>query len=276
MVRSGADVPAEKILPFGFFELDMFECPPFVMFSSGDVPVLTYIFDEGTFEPCSMRLWCRLAKSATGFLDIGANVGIYSLAAAKLRPDLLVHAFEPNPYAYARLRVHKHVNNLPNLVEHCVGVHLKSGLAVFTWLVKPHGNVSSGACPFLEPGEGRESAAVRLERIDGSGLAATLGVRPLVKVDVEGAEALVFDAMKEVLALRPDIIVETFDQNACDAINAHLLPLGYDVYSIHEKDGFLRRKERLTPCDVFDPHHDFNQFLTCRPRTEIQGAMNVA
>ena len=56
------------------------------MFANNDVPVPESIISEGTFEPRSLRVRCRLAKTAaTGFLDIGANVGIYRLAAAKLR-----------------------------------------------------------------------------------------------------------------------------------------------------------------------------------------------
>ena len=52
---------------------------------------------RGAFEPHAMKVWARLCRSATGVLDIGANVGIYSLCAARLRPDLSVHAYEPNP-----------------------------------------------------------------------------------------------------------------------------------------------------------------------------------
>lgn len=276
LFRSGVQAPESAVRAFGYFELDMFECPPFVMFSNGDVPVLTYVMATGAFEPGSMALWCRLAKTATGFLDIGANVGIYSLAAAKLRPDIDVNAIEPNPYAYARLRVHKFLNDLPNLIEHPFAVYSRAGVSLLTWVKKPHGNISSGARLSVGDPMGTESLPVNVRPIDGSGLAATLGQRPLVKIDVEGGEATVFGAMQEVIALRPDIILETFEPKACEAINKTLLPMGYSVYGIDEAAKALRRKPELAPCSRSDTTHNFNQFMTVRTAAEIEGIITVA
>lgn len=260
----------EQVPPFGYFQMDMFECPPFVMFANNDTPVVDYILANGTFEPFSMSLWCRLAKTATGILDIGANVGIYSIAAAKLRPDLEVHAFEPNPYAFARLRVNKFANDLPNIVEHTTAVGPEAGVTKMQWYVKPFGNISSGGGLSMTKNERSETAVVSVEPLDGTGLARTLGTRPLVKIDVEGAEVIVLLAMKEILALRPDIILETFSQQSCDYINALLLPRGYSVYAIHENSSMVTRKLALTPCDPLDRAHDFNHLLTARPPSEIK------
>ncbi len=266
--RAGKAPAGEPIKHYGYFELDMFECPPFLMFSNNDAPVVHYLMHSGTFEPFSMAIWCRLAVRATGILDIGANVGIYSLAAAKLRPDLSIHAYEPNPYAFARLRVHKFLNDLSNLIEHPVAVHRKSGVASISWFVRAGGHISSGTMIGTAPG--KDSAITIIEPIDGTGLAGTLGLRPLVKIDVEGAELNVMEAMQEVLALRPDIIIETFHQPSCDAINAMLKPLGYSVYAIHELKRKLIPKAELTACDPKDPEHDYNQFLSVRPAAEIR------
>ena len=44
-------------------------------------------------------LRCRetAAKEANVVLDVGANAGIYSLAALAIQPDATVHVFEPTP-----------------------------------------------------------------------------------------------------------------------------------------------------------------------------------
>src|SRR6185295_692567 len=98
------------------------------------------------FEPASMRLWCGLARTATGILDIGANVGIYSLAAAALRGDIPIHAFEPNPHAFARLRVNKNRNAFSNIVEHQLALgHLDGRPITLTWRTKPGNPISSGS-----------------------------------------------------------------------------------------------------------------------------------
>ena len=46
-------------------------------------------------------------------IDVGANVGQFAVAAAKLFPNVRVHSFEPQPDCVARLR--EHVAKLGNV-----------------------------------------------------------------------------------------------------------------------------------------------------------------
>jgi tRNA1(Val) A37 N6-methylase TrmN6 len=48
--------------------------------------------------------WTRAAKDAQVIFDVGANSGIYSLAALASQPNAVVHAFEPTPEIATRLR----------------------------------------------------------------------------------------------------------------------------------------------------------------------------
>lgn len=98
--------------------------------------------------------------------------------------------------------------------------------------------------------------------LDRTAIAASLGDRPLVKIDVEGAEVAVIDGMASVLALRPDIILETFSVANCARLNAELLPMGYSVFKIVES-GKLEPLNMIMPADPNG--EDFNQFLTVRP-----------
>jgi hypothetical protein len=113
---------------YGFYEVSCFDCPPFMMFTANDCPRAIDILKHKSFEPESMRLWCRLSRSATSILDIGAQVGIYTMAAAGLRPDIPIHAFEPNPYAYARLSVHKSINGYENIVVYRIALGDSAGI----------------------------------------------------------------------------------------------------------------------------------------------------
>src|SRR5262249_61722251 len=49
------------------------------------------------------ELGMDLISPGTRVLDIGANVGIYSLPWAAVNPGVTVHCFEPNPAVRARL-----------------------------------------------------------------------------------------------------------------------------------------------------------------------------
>ena len=47
--------------------------------------------------------------------DVGANAGIYSLAALSSNPDATVYAFEPTPEIAARLRSAVELNGIDQL-----------------------------------------------------------------------------------------------------------------------------------------------------------------
>jgi len=267
--RAGkADVSDPMQFPFlGYYEADIFECDPFLMFTNNDCPRALNILLGRSFEPGSMKIWCRLARTATGILDIGAHVGVYALAAASLRKDIKIHAFEPNPHAYSRLRMHKLLNKFDNIIEHTFAVGDKNQYVNFGWVIKPFLQISSGGGVGRAEGKGVESILVPMRMLDGSGMASVLGNKPLIKIDVEGGEALTFKGMKELLQLKPDIILETFSQASCDAINEQILPLGYQVYQIIEAEHRVVRQDKLIPCDP--AKLDYNQFLTVRTPDEV-------
>lgn len=252
---------------FGYYTVDIFDCPPFEMFSNGDDPIASHILHLGKFEPYSMKLWCHLACMATGIVDIGAHVGLYTLVAAALRSDIPIFAFEPNPHAYARLRVNKMKNDFKNISESNFAVGEQAGLAEFSWLRREHAVISSGGHigpPKVGDEHNFETSVTRITPLDAVAGARDLGAHGLIKIDVEGAEALVFAGMrKTVETCRPDIILETFQRVACEAINPLILPLGYKVFGIDEAGQLLEQPMLLkkSPGD----NRFYNQLLTTRP-----------
>lgn len=248
---------------FGYVTVDIFDCPPFFMFTNNDCPGCKSI-REGRFEPGSMRLWCALARNATGILDVGANVGIYSLAAAALRNDIRIHAFEPNPHAFARLRVNKNRNGFANIVEHQEALGHEDGRPItLTWRLKPGNPISSGsAIGDQQFGGAVETSIAVLRRVESMQI-PDLGARPAIKIDVEGAETYVCQGMGEaILERRPDIILESFHPQPCDDITALTKPRGYRYFSIDEDSGALTEQDRLIA--RVRNGENFNQFLTTR------------
>jgi len=251
---------------FGFHDVDVFACPPFVMFTANDSPISGYLLSVGCFERMSTKIWAKLAQKATGIFDIGANVGVYSMIAASIRRDIPVHAFEPNPYAYARLRLHKNANGFSNIVEHRYALADQSGTTMLSWVTRPGLPISSGAA--LVEGNGqRESVLAELQKFDDLAAASQVGDCGLIKIDVEGAEAAVFQGMKNVLVRKPDIILETFSQFPCNVINAMIRPLGYRVYHVLEREEALMPRDDLMPCDT--QSGSLNHLLTVRPEEEL-------
>jgi len=88
-----------------------------------------YFFGTYFLEEDILRCWEAMAKGAKVILDVGANAGIYSLAALAIQPDATVHAFEPTPEIAARLRATAKLNGLHHLHVHEAAVLNKNGQA---------------------------------------------------------------------------------------------------------------------------------------------------
>jgi FkbM family methyltransferase len=88
-----------------------------------------YFFGTYFVEEDILRCWEGAAKGAKVILDVGANAGIYSLAALAVQPDATVHAFEPTPEIAARLRATAKLNGLDHLHVHEAAVLNKNGQA---------------------------------------------------------------------------------------------------------------------------------------------------
>jgi FkbM family methyltransferase len=89
-----------------------------------------YFFGTYFVEEDMLRCWEVAAEGAKIILDIGANAGIYSLAALAIQPDATVHAFEPTTEIAARLRATAKLNRLDHLHVHEVAVLDTNGQAV--------------------------------------------------------------------------------------------------------------------------------------------------
>lgn len=245
---------------YGYVEVNFLSgVRPFVMFTNNDCSVVSKILHFGTYEAGSLALWCELAKTASSVIDAGAYTGIYSLAAAAVRPDVPVFAFEPNPYSAARLRVNRAANRFWAIDEHNVGLARFEGQAELRWRRKQRSGLSSNARFGAGGVDDIETASVQVKPLSSFNI--NVGDRPLIKIDVEGAELTVFRGLLPLLDHRPDIIVESFDPYSCAQITEILQPLGYKFFRIRESTGALDPQPALSAAD---PHSDMNQYASAR------------
>lgn len=89
-----------------------------------------YFFGTYFLEEDLLDCWAIISKGAKIVFDVGANAGIYSLAAIAVQPDAVVHAFEPTPEIAARLRATAELNHLEGLYVHEAAVLGENGHAV--------------------------------------------------------------------------------------------------------------------------------------------------
>jgi FkbM family methyltransferase len=173
--------------------------------------------DLGTYPDCCMafglyeldtaRVLRRLLRAGDTFVDGGANIGYFTLIAAKaVGPRGRVHAFEPQPEIRARLAEHVAANGVGEVVTiHPVALSDRPGrvpLHTFTDPAANHGLTTM----FAPASAGTRSVEVEAVRLDDY----LPGIAPrLIKLDIEGAEPLAIAGMSETLRRRrPAVIVE--------------------------------------------------------------------
>lgn len=77
---------------------------------------------HGDYQPHVTKLFQKYAKPNSIVIDAGANIGVFTLAFAKLMPSCQVHAFEIMPKTFKALEETVKKNNLKNVTLHNIGL----------------------------------------------------------------------------------------------------------------------------------------------------------
>ncbi|MBL8724970.1 MAG: FkbM family methyltransferase [Planctomycetes bacterium] len=146
----------------------------------------------------------QLADDAVA-LDLGANLGWYSLLLARRWPQLRIHAFEPEPRNLALLERNVRDNGITNVTVHGAAVAERGGTMEF--YPYPEKNMGRHS---LVPQPGCTPITVPVTTVDDFLQRAQLdpGAVQFVKLDVEGYELPALQGARSLLAARPRILAE--------------------------------------------------------------------
>ena len=162
--------------------------------------IQNFMYFFGVHEPGLTKVFRMQLKPGDICIDIGANVGAHTLLAAHLvGSGGQVHAVEASPTIHARL--------LRNLARNDAG-HVRTYNVAVTDVAGPvtvfmHGDQNSGATTIMAD-VAQDRHALAETEIQGLPLADILDAdvianARLVKIDVEGAEWLVLQGMRDTL-----------------------------------------------------------------------------
>jgi FkbM family methyltransferase len=164
-------------------------------------PIYLDYFNFLDHEPLTRRTLANLLKPGSVVIDVGANIGYFTLiAAARVGSRGKVHSVECSSETLAILRENVRLNGLENVEVHPVAASNKHGelklntSAIGLSWFSLHGN---------------------WPQIPGSGLTATVPAVPLddivhtrvdvVKIDAEGADLDVLQGMQRILSENPHV-----------------------------------------------------------------------
>lgn len=210
---------------------------------------LAYFFRRW-YEIDTQSIILSLLHEGDTFVDIGGNVGMASLTAARAVGDRgRILAFEPNPDVHAIFREAIARNGIETIDLRNAAMGGEPGRLELFIPDENHGEASFG-----KPSTERAGKAVEVEVVDGRTL-ADLDTIQLVKIDVEGFEEHVLRAIGPAMEKhRPFVITEMVGGHlarcgsSVEAIVALMSANGYAGMRYEcEKVGLYKRRAVLKP-----------------------------
>lgn len=158
------------------------------------------------------------------FIDIGANIGTYSLALAPSFKEVL--AFEPHPIVSKVLELNKEIKNFNNIHICKYGL---SDMDTETSLYEPMKNAGGSS---LEHRSSGASYTVKVKHVSVAINSLKKGNKiAFIKIDVEGHELKVMQGLKEVLLqYKPVVAFEANDLERNESLLEYMQSLGYTKF----------------------------------------------
>jgi FkbM family methyltransferase len=200
----------------------------------------------GAYEPVDFAMVRALMPSGGTFMDVGANIGWYSLHVAVRDPAARVLAVEPVPTSFRWLQAAVALNGVSNVECHQFAVGERTGTTVL--YVDP----SIAGAASAAPSEHRETAdAVECSVVTLDGFVAEHAATvDFLKLDIEGGELAALRGASRLLASqRPIVFAEMLRKLA--------RPFGY-----HPNDIIELMAEHGYECFHARPDSRLNRFLT--------------
>lgn len=213
------------------------------------------------WETETINIYCRLAKQSRVIVDVGANVGVYTLIACAVNQQARVYAFEPVPQIYQRLANNVHLNQWQNRCTlKDIAVSNQSGRAQFH---VPHGTVPTSASLSPDGFRGADGFLINVT-VDTLDNVCHNEFIDLVKIDVEGFEDAVLLGMRGILQRSsPNIIVECNPDGPFREIEEILSEYRYSFFH-------LRTEGPLPTTHIQpDPEGRYRNYLCLAPHTVL-------
>ena len=167
-----------------------------------DEVISEIMVDSGSWEATETAVIRGLLRVGDTFIDIGANIGYYTVVASKVVGDTgRVIAFEPDPVSFALLKRNVEENDCRNVTL------LQKALSNSPGTLKLFLNESNkGAHRIFDRSGELNFVEVEAMRLDDY-LEDHPGRVDLIKIDTEGAEGLILQGMRETLRQHQEVNV---------------------------------------------------------------------
>ncbi len=206
------------------------ETPIFVNSNDSGCPI--NFMNGGAYEENYFTTLLSFRKPGSALLDIGANLGYYSLRFSNYFRKSKIHAFEPNPRMRALFSKSAFLNGFSETITiHPYAVSDKEGV-LFLAVPEHH----AGGASLTESGDHESCVKVDIKNLDAYlGSTFTCG---LIKLDVEGHELHALRGMQSILERSNQcaLMFEKLSPNSGieGEMNEILSRIGWSIFLIEE------------------------------------------
>jgi len=203
----------------------------------------------GAWEPFETELVKKEIKKGDVVLDLGANIGYYTLIFAKLVGEGgKVFAFEPEPDNFALLKKNVEINGYQNVILVRKAVSNKTGK--FKLYLSDDNKGGHSMYP-LSPQDGSQSIEIEAIRLDDY-FENYDGKIDFIKMDIEGAEEKAIQGMSSLLKKNKNVkIVSEFNPPTLKQGGIEpeeylelLTGFGFKLYEVSEQE------KKIKPVDI--------------------------
>lgn len=205
-------------------------------------PVASGAIALGVYERYESELFRSKIKPNMTIIDIGANLGYYTAIASCLAGERgLVMAFEPESNFFKLLSRNIRRNDLKNVVNFKLAIAEKNGLTNLYL-----SNENKGHNSLINSEELKNSVQVKTVTLDDFLASNKITKVDMIKMDIEGAEILALEGMKNTLIKHRPLLFLEFSPHSIMKINKNpmdfllnLREIGYSVFDINKTNQCL-------------------------------------
>jgi FkbM family methyltransferase len=211
------------------------------------------LFVQGKMEPGETKYIKSILRPGMVFVDVGANMGYYSLLAAKMVGSTgKVHSFEPNQRMFGELGHNIALNGFDNVRINNFALGERDGIAKISRYEKGkevYGSLSDRAFPGTII-IGYDDVQVKM--LDAYAEQNNLSRLDVIKLDVEGAELQVLRGGINIIdRYKPFIVMEISELNLG----------GFGIHAIDVYNFLIQHSYRLSPISTPRKYYSKSLFL---------------
>ena len=174
------------------------------------------------------------------FIDVGANIGKYSIMIGRKSDSIKVISIEASKETFEILKKNIELNNLHNIIPFNIAASDRKGVSDFYL----DGNGFGTASSLFEIKKQSKKIRVKTDTLDNVVKNLKIKKIRLIKMDVEGAEAKVLKGgIKLIERDKPRIIFEALNKKSFEECSKIFKKLNYKI-------------KRIGPLDFFAEYHN--------------------